>query len=302
MGTFGFASALLKVTAWNRLYECIPGKWRYWRGPNRIGTIIACLPKELLKGRGWKLPDNPALIWPGAKLALLWQRFYRELQDQEITILGLDPGSQFVPPLVLRNQPAFPGISDGKALELLLFINRFRSILRNYEIPPQKAKAMVVWEEGNLGITCARLVAREVRFLALLCPNERSLERTAELVLAETGISPQIYTIPPPDFRGARIVIKCGNLVKLQLTRSSKRIIWCELFQSRPSLTSMNVGLPLSVRSKAGELPLYPALGEAVLRSCFDLNYGFWFGSELPLERVMKLAACFRELGREIAV
>jgi hypothetical protein len=302
MTKFGFASSLLKMTDWKPWGNILPEKWLYWGGPLNIGELVGMLPHENIQGLGWQLPEDSGQIWGNPKMLRLWQRLILDLNDQEIGIIGLDPGTSFSPPISLRNHPAFPGVSDGKALELLIFINRFRGILRNYEIAPQKAKAMVIWEEGNLGVTCARLVAREVRFLNLVSPNERSLERAAELVFAETGISPRIYTTPPLDLRSAKIVIKCGGLSKLQLTRNSKQVIWCELFQKCPSLSSMNVDLPITVRDKHGEMPLYPALGEAILRSRFDLVYGFWYGSELPLERVIKLALCFRELGREIAV
>jgi hypothetical protein len=299
---FGFASSLLKIVSWAQWRYFLPEKLLYWRGPLKIGRLTASLPQENIQGIGWQLPENSNQVWSNSKTLRLWQKFLLELYREKIRIVGLDCSTNFIPPLTLRNQASFPGISDGKALELLLFINRFRNILRNYEITPQKAKALIVWEEGNLGITCARLIAREVRFLTLVSPNERSLEKAAEVIFAETGISAQIYLTPPEDLRGARIVIKCGSLSKLQLVRHSKRVLWYELFQKCPSLPSMNVDLPLAARNKYGDLPLYPALGEAIIRSRFDLIYGFWYGSELPLERVIKLAICFRELGREIAV
>jgi hypothetical protein len=300
MFKFGFASALLKIPTRFGWRNWMPEKLLYLRGPLKLGEIVGSLPETDIAGLGWQLPASDQ-IWDNSKIFLLWQRFLQQLEQQEIRIMGLEPGI-FTPPPALRNQTYFPGVSDGKALELLLFINRFRSILRNYEITPQKAKATVVWEEGNLGVTCARLIAREVRFLDLVSPNARSLERAAELVFAETGISSQIYLTLPECFHGTRIVIKCGRLTQLQLVRSSKRVIWCELFQKCPSLSTMNADLPIAVRSKFGGLPLYPALGETILRSGFDLLYGFWYGNELPLERVLKLAVCFRELGREIAV
>ncbi|HBE76979.1 MAG TPA: hypothetical protein DDW65_04245 [Firmicutes bacterium] len=300
MFKFGFASSLLKIPTRFGWRNWIPEKLLYSRGPLKVGEIVGSLPEADIRGLGWQLPGN-AQIWDNSKIFLLWQRFLQQLELQEIRLMGLEPGT-FTPPPALRNQTYFPGVSDGKALELLLFINRFRSILRNYEITPQKAKAMVVWEEGNLGVTCARLIAREVRFLNLVSPNARSLERAAELVFAETGISSQIYLTLPEASNGTQIVIKCGRLTQLKLVRNSKRAIWCELFQKCPSLSTMNADLPVAVRSKFGGLPLYPALGETILRSFFDLSYGFWYGNELPLERVLKLATCFRELGKEIAV
>jgi hypothetical protein len=299
---FGFASSLLRISTWAQLRHVLPEKWLYWRGPLKIGRLTGFMPETNIEGVGWQLPENSSQMWGSIKIYRLWQKLLGELHDQEIRIIGLDCATTFIPPPALRNQATFPGISDGKALELLLFMNRFHNMLRSYEIAPQKAKAMIVWEEGNLGVTCARLIAREVRFLVLVSPNERSLERAAELIFAETGISSQIYLAPPEDLRGARIVIKCGILSKIKLVRNSKRVIWYELFQKKPSLWGMNVDLPLTAKSRYGNLPLYPALGETILRARFDLIWGFWYGSELPLERVIRLAVCFRELGREIAV
>lgn len=300
MGNFGFASAMLNTR--RRWEKFLPEKWLYFSGPVNIGRITGSLPGGDVQGVGWKLPWHPRQIWSNYRSVRVWQNFLLELGKYGIRVLGLDAAASFTPPVPLRNGSPFPGISDGKALELLLFINRFRGILRNYEIPPLKAKATIIWEEGNLGVTCARLIAREVRFLSLVSPNERSLERAAELIFSETGIASQTYQALPEDLRSSRIIIKCGMLSQLKLVRNSKRVIWCEIFQKSPSLTSFNTDLPLAVKSKYGGLPLYPALGEAILRSRFNLMDGFWYGSELPLERVIRLALCLRELGREFTV
>lgn len=299
---FGFASSSLKTrTFWENL---IPEKLLYYRGPLNVGEITGLLPGGDVHGVGWQLPGDFNQVWSNDRLFRLWQRFLNELNKHGVKIIGLDCTTTFAPPKSLRNETPFPGVSDGKALEMLLFVNRFRSILRNYEIQPLKAKATIVWEEGNLGVTCARLVAREVRFLNLVSPNEHSLERAADLIFAETGISAQTYQTLPEELHGSRILIKCGIISELKLVRAreAKKMIWCEIFQKSPSLTSFNANLPLRVKNKFGGLPLYPALGEVILRSRFNLIDGFWYGSDLPLERVVKLALCFRELGCDFTV
>jgi hypothetical protein len=58
----------------------------------------------------------------------------------------------------------------------------------------------------------------------------------------------------------------------------------------------------MSVKVRSGKLPIYPALGEAIVRTCFEINLGFWYGNDLPLERVFKLAVLLKELGFEISV
>jgi hypothetical protein len=304
VGNFGFISPLLKeIPGFRSMFSgYFPEKWRYFRGPLKVGEISGSLPGEKLRGWGWKVPENPARVWEGKRLADLWQRFFVELAEKEIKVIGLDAGRTFCPPGLFRSQPDVPGVSDGKALELLFFMNRFRSILRNYEITPQKAKALVIWEEGNLGVTCARAIAREVRFLTLVSPNARILEIAAEIILSETGVSPQVFVDLPSDYRGAKIVVKCGRVAKYQLPRVTRRVIWCELFQSFPSLSSMNFALPVTAANQVGKLPLYPALAEVILRSGFGLQSGFWHGSDLPLERVVKLAVVFKELGIDLTI
>jgi hypothetical protein len=280
----------------------MPERWRFFKGPFRTGSITATLFQRQVQGWGWKLPYKPVQIWDDQYRLSLWKNLLRELERKMIKVVGLDVGSSFHPPLKLVSEPSFPGVSDGKAIELLFFINRFRRLLQNYGITPGRAKALIIWEEGNLGLACARLVAREIRFLTLIAPNPRLLERGADLIMAETGVLPQIHTNLPIDYQGAKIVIKCGRLTRYHLNRGPRRVIFCELFPYRPNIANINLGLPLDILAEAGQLPIYPALGEAILRSCFEINVGYWYGPELPLERVVKLAVLFKELGMDICL
>lgn len=302
MSYFGFLSPLLNesTTYWRRVFQIIPERWRYYKGPLWTGEITGNLLERQVKGWGWKLPSKPLLIWDEIEQHNLWKLLLDELSNRDVKVVGLEVGSSFHPPLKLSNQTSFPGISDGKALELLFFVNRFRRLLHNYGIGPGRARVLIVWEEGNLGLSCARLIARWVRFLTLVSSNVRLLERSADIIMAETGITPQIYSDLPPDYKGAKIIIKCGRLTKYKLNKCRRKVICCELFPHRPNITNINLGLPLDVISKTGQLPLYPALGEVILRSCFEVNMGFWYGPELPLERVFKLAILLKELGLKI--
>jgi hypothetical protein len=304
MSCFGFLSPLLNESAssWRRLLRIIPERWRFYKGPLRMGEITGTFLQRQVKGWGWKLPYKPSQIWDEEEQFNLWNIFLEELSSKEVKVVGLEAGSSFHPPLKLRTHLLFPGVSDGKALELLFFINRFRRLLQNYGITPGRVKVLIVWEEGNLGLSCARLIARWVRFLTLVSPNIRLLERAADVIMAETGVTPQVYSNLPPDYKGAKIIIKCGRVSQYLLYRCSRKVIYCALFPHRPNITNINLGLPFDITTKTGQLPHYPALGEAILRSCFEINMGFWYGPDLPLERVYKLAIVFKELGMEISL
>ncbi len=302
MSNFGLVSQLLAAKKRSLWRQWVPDKWRYWHGPRFSGEIVGILPDQAVQGWAWQIPEGSAEVWDAPKTTKLWERLTEEIAERKVKVIGLDPGTEFVPPESVLGTPGFPGVSDGKTLELLLFIKRFRRLIRNYDITPQKAKAMILWEEGNLGVACARLLARELRFLVLVSPNTRLLERTGELVAYETGISPQIYTTPPADFKGAKIVVKCGPTPNLKLPRCANRVIRCELFQTYPSLNSINVEHTITVKHRNALVPVYPALGEAILRSYFEMNLGFWYGADLPLERVFKLAMLLREIGFDVSI
>ncbi len=304
MSYFGFLSPLLNepTSSWRRVLRIIPERWRFYKGPLRIGEITGTFFERQIRGWGWKLPYKPLQIWDEEEQFSLWKLFLDELGSRGVKVVGLEVGSSFHPPLKLAAHTSFPGISDGKALELLFFTNRFRRLLQNHDIAPGRAKVLIVWEEGNLGLTCARLIARWVRFLTLVSPNIRLLERASDIIMTETGITPQVYPNLPLDYKGAKIVIKCGRLFQYQLHKCPRKVIYCQLFPHRPNITNINLRLPLDVIVKTGQLPLYPALGEVILRSCFEINRGLWYGPELPLERVFKLAILFKELGMKISL
>jgi hypothetical protein len=301
MVDFGLITA--QITPEVEWLKWLPEGFRYRLGPLPAGRLKGVFSSAReVTGWAWNVPKNPEVVWGRRSQARLWQRVWTDIYQKQIKVIGVDPALSLPPPAGLKERPYFPGISDGKALELLLFIGRFRAILRSYEIPAPRAKALVVWEEGNLGVTCARLVAPEVRFLTLIHPNLTRLERAADLIMAETGISPQIAVVWPEDYKGAKIVIKCGKVTAFQLQRRGRRVIWCELFQKYPQLTLFNLNLPLSVWRQTQKLPIYPVWGETILRAGFNYGADFWYGPQLPLERVVKLARILNDLGAGITI
>lgn len=298
MESFGYFSSLLNpVSKWSHWLKWLPDEFRYRYGPLKAGEIRGVLPRDIILGWGWKVPKNPVSTWSKPQTNQLWHQLEGEIKQKEIKTIGIDPFSPFLPPIHQLKQPSFPGISDGKTLELLIFLNHFRKLLHNYELPASKAKVAIVWEEGNLGLTCARLIAGDIRFLTLVHPNYYKVEQAAEMILAESGVSPRIMTKLDPEFKEVRIIIRCGKLTQYNLISQNPRLIKCDLFKSYPTLISLNQKIPLEFNTKSGKIPLYPALGETIIRAISSLHKGVWYGSELPLERVLKLSKALAEIG-----
>jgi len=304
MDSFGyFATMLPPRSVWGRITGWLPEKTQYRRGPVRAGEIFGTIAGETVRGWGWRLPQNPRLVWEFKLYPEVGERLIKTFRQLGVKIIGIEYWRQVTPLVQWVRQSASPGISDGKALELLFFLSRFRNILHNYEISAQKAKTVIVWEEGNLGMVCARLIAAEVRFMTLINPYPRILEQAAAVIMAESGVAPRILNRLPADPKGGfQILIKCGNLSRFKLAQIPGKTLKYELFQDTPSLAALNIKLPLEVATKNRMIPVYPALAETIIRTGAGLHQGCWFGPDLALERVLKLAKILNGLGLGISL
>ncbi len=301
MKKFGFVSPLLEITSpLKYLRQMLPAGWKHKRGPYPTGELTVLFQKEQLLGQGFQTPKPPKEIEPKSFLnnPKAWQAFYQKNYELGIRVIGIDPAGAFLAPEAAEPAEKIPIISDGRALELLLFLQKFRNTLKIYQLNSQKTEVAILWEEGNLGAVCARLLAKELRFLTLIGPNWRSLERIANQLTGEAGITPKLFVDPLAGLKKVRIGIICGQLSSLTIPEAYRRIIWYKLFQNFPSLIAINSDLPLSVCNQKGmKIPLYPALGEAILRTMAELDQEDWVGTNLQLERMSQLARILGEIG-----
>ncbi|MCL6589070.1 MAG: hypothetical protein K6U80_03870 [Firmicutes bacterium] len=297
MGNFGYIAPLLapeRHPLWKRLAALFPGHFPPAR-PKTMGAITGSLFEWPVRGYGFRGPGLPMPAWDEARIFLFWDRFWRELQRREVTVVGLGQGTPQPPPRVM-GLPGFPGTSDGKALELLLFYLNFPRILDHYEITPPQATATVIWEEGNLGLACARLIGPKLRFLNLVHPNFKVLEHAGEIIGAETGLAPRTFTEIPENYRKLGIIIGCGRLTNYQAGGSFKGQPRYHLFGPAAAVDGASFGLSVTMENRREVGRLDPALGEAVLRACFGLEDGYWCGPLLPLERVLELERAYKNL------
>jgi hypothetical protein len=281
MSNFGFISPLFlpeRQPAWKCLTTLFPGWIHFYPAkPKAIGVITGSLFEKSVRGYGFRAPSLPAPAWNESRTAIFWNRFCQELQRREVAVLGLDQETP-QPPTDLIDLPDFPGISDGKALELFLFNLNFHRILDLYEITPLKATATIIWEEGNQGLTCARLIGRELRFLTLVHPKLKVLEQAAEVISAETGLAPRTFTEIPANYRELGIVIHCGRTMNYPVPGGCQQRPRYHLFGAFPGLFGANLGLSVSMGNWQGDEMLYPALGEAVFRACGMVRSCRWSG------------------------
>lgn len=288
MYDFGYIAVSWPETFWRRWANRLPETWRYRQGPLFTGKLEGILCNDHRTGWGWQIPADYRRVWDEPRHYLIWQRLRDELLERRIQVIGIEV-PEFLPSLEFNS----PGTSDGKTLELIMFMYDFNRMLHQ-NVLSRNSEVMVIWEEGNLGLTCARLIARDVRFLTLVHPNLTVLEQAAAVVMAETGTSPKILDRLPSDFNRIALVIECGRLTTFKSGMDANETRVIKLFQKVPGWHPV---FSISIIGCAGRLDDSPALAEALVRTAGGTDTECWCGSIVLLERVRRLAGLLKEFG-----
>lgn len=294
MSDFGFISPGLEPCSWwNRWNRWLPEKWRYLRGPLAAGELSGSYGSIQQRGWGWKAPEKMELLWESPSAPRIWQRLGRECLARGIKVVGLPRVPTITPPVSLE----WPKLSDGNSLELCLFMRRFQRTFPQARLAAPDFEVVIIWEEGNLGLICARLLGRVVRFLTLVHPKLRVLEDAAALLMAETGVAARIRVEPPGDWTGFKIIIHCGRFIQYLPIRLKGQIYY-GLFQGGVS-SGANLGLPLRVQGRFASVGGNVAMGEAFLRAVAELDAEHWYGATMRLEWAVQIGSLLEKLDVE---
>lgn len=288
MGNFGLVSSYLPAAAYWKRWQWIPEGWRYRQDFAFAGKLSGYLGHVPVEGWGWSLARGQRTGY-----SLLWKALEREWTAKEVDVVGVDGLSS--------GEMTFPsgvGFSDGKSLELLLFAQQFKRILRHCQVNPQTAEIGIIWEEGNLGLVCARLIAQHIRFLRLIHPDAGRLDHAAAVLLAETGISPKIQQVPPDKEQRISMIIQCGLLNHYRSWSGSEFSSYWELFTGRLDLFQRLMGDGFfTVWGPLASLPASPVLGEVLIRAIAGWSSEQWVGTELRFERILLMKEYLDQLG-----
>jgi len=280
MGNFGLVTPDLPAAACWKRWPWIPQGWRYREGFAFAGRLSGYLGDQPVEGWGWAVPRIQARA-----AHRLWETLEREWAVRPVSVVGVEglPVDRF-------KVPAQVGLSDGKALELLVFTGQFRNILRHYGINPQTAEITVMWEEGNLGLACSRLIAQHLRFLRLIHPDAGRLDHAAAVIMAETGISPKVQQVPPEQGRHIAMVIRCGTMKRYRAWNCPPNTLDWELFAGQSDWFRRLTGEGFfTVWGPSVSLPTSPVLGEVLIRAVAGWSLGHWVGCQLRLERIVQM-------------
>ena len=106
-----------------------------------------------------------------------------------------------------------------------------------------KAEVVIIGATGSIGAICARIMARESRYITLVARNKAKMEQLAQQILAETGLAATITTDVKKALSTADIVIT--------VTSSADTIIEPEYL--KPGAVVCDVARPRDVSKKVAE-------------------------------------------------
>lgn len=132
-----------------------------------------------------------------------------------------------------------------------------------------KANVLVVGATGSIGSVCARILARDVRFLTLLARNTARLERLAADITEETGLVPTIT-------RNVREAVQRADII-VAVSGAAESLIQAE--DLKPGAVVCDVARPRDVSKSVAELrPDVLVIEGGVVAVPGDVNFNFNFG------------------------
>jgi len=98
-------------------------------------------------------------------------------------------------------------VTTGNSYTVYTAIEGVQKAAEIMEIDLNQAEVVVLGATGAIGAVCARLMARECRYLTLVARNESKLESLAEKILQETGLVCRVTSDVKKALRQADIII-----------------------------------------------------------------------------------------------
>ncbi|MBZ4688379.1 MAG: fatty aldehyde-rating acyl-ACP reductase [Clostridia bacterium] len=114
--------------------------------------------------------------------------------------------------ITIRNRLNIP-VTTGNSYTIATAIEGVKKASEKLEIDLAHAEVVVVGANGSIGKVCAHLIARDCRYLTLVSRDVMKLRKTADEILAETGLSPKVTSDVDESLKSADIVISVTSAV-----------------------------------------------------------------------------------------
>ncbi|TYO94638.1 shikimate dehydrogenase [Desulfallas thermosapovorans] len=184
----------------------------------------------------------------------------------------------------------------------------------------KKCHAVVVGATGSIGQVCARVLARDVRYLTLVARQKNRLEELARKIMYETGVAARITSDIKHALKNAQIVITVTSAVDTIIGPEDLMpgAVVCDV--SRPRNVSKQVAekrrdvlvIEGGVVNVPGEVDFhfnfgfpegtsYACMAETMMLAMEGRYENFTLGRDLSIEQVEQISALARKHGFRLA-
>ncbi|HHY37075.1 MAG TPA: shikimate dehydrogenase [Firmicutes bacterium] len=193
-------------------------------------------------------------------------------------------------------------VTTGNSYTVAMALEGTRLAAREMGIDLRTAQVAVVGATGSIGSTCARILARECRYLTLYGRNGNKLQRLAQKIAAETGLAAKISSNLQETLAGADVIITVTSAVDaiIEPEHLKPGAVVCDV--ARPRDVSLRVA-----RERDDVLVIEGGVVKVPEGTEFNFNFGFppvtayACMAETMLLALERRYECF-SLGRDITV
>lgn len=160
-------------------------------------------------------------------------------------------------------------VTTGNSYTVATALEGTRLAAKLMDINLERANVVVLGATGSIGAACARIMAREVRYLTLVARHEAKLEKIASQILRSTGLAVKVTANTKSALRTADVVIA--------VTSAIDSIIEPE--DLKPGAVVCDVARPRNVSRRVAELRNDVLVIEGgIVEVPGDVNFGLNFG------------------------
>jgi predicted amino acid dehydrogenase len=160
-------------------------------------------------------------------------------------------------------------VTTGNSYTVATALQGTKKAARLMGIDMNRAEVLIVGATGSIGSVCARILARDVRFLTLLARDKRKLNHLAARILKENGLAVKISSEVRQSVKRADIIIT--------VTGSADSVI--DVADLKPGAVVCDVARPRDVSRRAAEARNDILVIEGgVVEVPGNVNFGFDFG------------------------
>jgi predicted amino acid dehydrogenase len=160
-------------------------------------------------------------------------------------------------------------VTTGNSFTVATALEGAKMAARLMNTDLNRAEVLIVGATGSIGSVCARVMARDIRFMTLLARDKKKLDRLAARILKDSGLAVKVSS----DVRNC---VSRADII-IAITGSAEAVI--DVADLKPGAVVCDVLRPRDISRRASQLRDDALIIEGgVLEVPGNVNFGFNFG------------------------